>query len=149
MSRIAAVTRIPSALSSRAQHDLDRKLASVLPPPGELDPRADLLRQGLSGGSGPVRDQPFREAFRNDVLHLLPDQLIAAVSELFLRLKIQQSYFSTLVHHHHRVRSRFQQPAVLRVRLLSLAEIVAELRKAPQISGRIAQCGEGDTRQKS
>src|ERR1700688_5235073 len=74
----------------RAQHDLDRKFASILPPPGELDPRTDLLRQRFSRGSKTVRDQPFREALRNDVLNLLPYELVAVVSELLLRLKIQQ-----------------------------------------------------------
>jgi hypothetical protein len=61
---------------------------------------------------GSVGDQPFREALGNDVLHLLPDQFIAAVSELFLRLNIQQDDLPALVHHHHRIRSRLQQPAV-------------------------------------
>src|ERR1700730_16091048 len=74
----------------RAQHDLNRKLASILPPPGELNPCTDLLRQRLSRGSRTVSDQSFRETFRNDVLHLLPYEFIAAVSELFLRLNIQQ-----------------------------------------------------------
>ena len=49
MSRIAAVTSMPSALSERAQHDLDRKLAAVLAPPDELDAGADLLRQRVLG----------------------------------------------------------------------------------------------------
>src|SRR5216683_950077 len=73
-----------------AQHQLDRKLTSILPTPRKLDPRTDLLRQRLGRGSGTVSDQPFRKALRNDVLHLLPYQLIAAVSELFLRLNIEQ-----------------------------------------------------------
>ena len=96
----------------RAQHDLDGKLAAILAPPGELDPGADLLRQRVCRGSRTVGDQPFREALRNDVLHLLPDEFIAAVSELLLRLNIQQNDLPALVHHHHRIRSRFQQPAV-------------------------------------
>jgi hypothetical protein len=81
MSRIAAVTR--------TQHDLDGKLTSILPPPSELDPRSDLLCQRVRRGSKTVRDQPFREPLRNDVLHLLPYEFIAAVPELFLRLNIQ------------------------------------------------------------
>src|ERR1700731_691885 len=96
----------------RAQHDLDWKIASILPPTGELNPRTDLLRQRVFRGSKSVGDQPFREALRNDVLHLLPYELIAAVSELFLRLNIQQDDLPGLVHHHHRVRRRLQQPAV-------------------------------------
>ncbi len=50
--------------------------------------------------------------FGNDVLHLLPYQFIAPVSELFLRLNIQQDNLPALVHHHHGIRSRLQQPAV-------------------------------------
>src|SRR6202521_938685 len=96
----------------RAQHDLDWKIASIFPPTGELNPRTDLLRQRVFRGSKSVRDQPFREALRNNVLHLLPYELIAAVSELFLRLNIQQDDLPALVHHHHRIRSRLQQPAV-------------------------------------
>ena len=101
----------------RAQHELDRKLASVLAPRGELDPGTDLLRQRLCHGSTTVRDQPFREALRNDVGHLLPEEFIAPVSELLLRLNVQQHDFSALVHHHHRVWSRLQQPAVLALHL--------------------------------
>ena len=80
--------------------------------PDEFDAGADLLRQGLGGGAGAVGDQPFGEALGNDVLDLLPDQFIAAVAELLLRLHVQQDDFSARVHHHHGVRSGFQQPAV-------------------------------------
>ena len=75
-------------------------------------PGADLLRQRVGGGASAVGDQPFREAFGNDVLHLLPHQFVAAVSELLLRLHVQQHDFPALVHHHHGVGRRFQQPAV-------------------------------------
>src|ERR1700676_3366281 len=78
----------------RAQHDLDRKLTSILPPPGELNPCTDLLRQRLSRGSRTVSDQSFRETFRNDVLHLLPYEFIAAVSEMFLHRIFMQDIFT-------------------------------------------------------
>ncbi len=133
----------------RAQHDLDGKLAAILAPPGEFDPGADLLRQGLGGGAGAVGDQPFGEAFGNDVLDLLPHQFIAAVAELFFRLHIQQNDLPARVHHHHGIGRRFQQPAVLRSRLLAFAEIAADLGKAAQISRRVAQCGAGDIGQKT
>ncbi len=96
----------------RAQHDLDGKLAFILAPPNEFNPGADLLRQRFRRASGTVGDQPFREALRNDVLHFLSDEFIAAVSELLLRLNIQQDDLPALVDHHHRIRSRLQQPAV-------------------------------------
>ena len=92
----------------RTQHDLDRKITSILPPPSELDPRSDLLRQCVFDGSKSVSEQPFREPFRNDVLHVLPHQFITVVPELFLRLKVQQDNLPALVHHHHRIRSCFQ-----------------------------------------
>src|SRR4029077_9802397 len=94
------------------KHDLDWKLTSILPPPGELDPRSHLLRKRVSRGSKAVRDQPFREALRNDVLYLLTHEFIAVVPELFLRLNIQQDDLPALVHDHHGIGSRFQQPAV-------------------------------------
>src|ERR1700687_2586311 len=72
-----------------AQHDLDWKIASILAPPVELNPCTDLLRQRLSRRPSTISNQPFRKALRNDVLHFLPYQFIAMVSELFLRLKIQ------------------------------------------------------------
>jgi hypothetical protein len=56
----------------------------VLAPPGELDPGTDLLRQRVSRGPKRVRDQPFREAFRNEDPDFPLQELVAAVSELFL-----------------------------------------------------------------
>ena len=109
----------------RAQHDLDRKLAAILPPPDEFDPGADLLRQRVFGGAKSVGDQPFREAFRNDVLHLLPQEFVAAVSELFFRLNVQQDDFSALVHHHHGIRSRL--PAVRGIGLPSAPDAFRRL----------------------
>ena len=88
------------------------------------------MRQRFCGATGTVGDQAFREALGNDVLYLLPDQLIAAVSELFLRLNIHQNDLPCLVHHYHRIRSRFQQPAVstlhlrqMRFRFLAHADV--------------------------
>ena len=84
---------------------------------GELDPRADLLRQRVFRGAQVVGDQPLREALRNDVRHLLPEELVAAVAELLLRLNVQQDDLAALVHHHHRIRRRLQQPAVAALHL--------------------------------
>src|SRR6202167_2710958 len=95
-----------------AQHDLDGKLAAVLAPRRQLDSGADLLGQSFLGGAKPVRDQAFREALRHDVAYLRAEQLVAAVAELFFRLKIQQHDLALLVHHHHGIGSRFQQTPV-------------------------------------
>src|SRR5208282_753203 len=91
MSRIAAVTRMPSGLSSGLSINLDGKLAAILAPPDQLNPGADLLRQSLRRASGAVGDDPFREAFGDDVFHRLADQLITAVAELLLGPNIQQN----------------------------------------------------------
>src|ERR1700734_3107438 len=96
----------------RAQHDLDRKLSSILALGNKLDPGSDLLRQRLCRASRTVRYEPLGESLRNNVFHLLPDQFIAAVSELLLRLHIQKNDLTVLVHHHHSVRRRFEQSAI-------------------------------------
>jgi hypothetical protein len=46
------------------------------------------------------------------VTMLLPNQFIATVAELFLRLHVQQDDVPTRIHHHHGVGSRFQQSPV-------------------------------------
>src|ERR1700726_3258874 len=117
----------PLGAFERTQHDLDGKLASILSPTDELNPRSHLLRQRLGRGSGTVSDQPLCEAFRDDVLHLLSYKFITVVTELFLRLKVQKNDFSTLVHDNHRIWGCLQQPSVLRSRLLPLAKIAADL----------------------
>ena len=71
MSRIAAVTRMPSALSSGlSMISMGNSLPSLRRP--KLDPGADLLRQGLGGGAQVVGDQPLGEALGNDVGDLWP-----------------------------------------------------------------------------
>jgi hypothetical protein len=113
----------------RAQHELNGKLTAVLAARRELQPGADLLRERLGCTAGAVRYQPLREAFWDDVAHLLPDELVAVVAELLLRLDVQQNDLAALIHHDHGVGSRFQQAAVPGARLLALAQITAELRK--------------------
>ena len=92
-------------------------VAAVLAPAGELDPGADLLRQRVLRGAKAVGDQPLREALRDDVRHLLADELVAAVAELLLGLDVEQDDLAALVHHHHRIRRRLQQPAVAALHL--------------------------------
>ena len=107
----------PFGAIQRAQHDLDGKLAAVFPPPDEFNSRADLLRQRVFRGAQSVSDQPLREAFGNDVLDLLSKEFVTAIAELLLRLDIQQNDLAALVHHHHRIRGRFQQSAVAALHL--------------------------------
>ena len=136
--RILAHTDVPDrrghqdsvSAFERAEHDFNGKLASILPPPVEFDPSSDLLRQRFRRAPCTVRDKPFREALGNNILYLLPYQLVAAISKLLLRLDVQQNDFPGRVHHHHRIRSRFQQPAVsalhlcqVRFRILADADV--------------------------
>jgi hypothetical protein len=66
-----------------------------------------VLCQRFRRASCSIRDQAFREAFRNYFLDLLANQFVAPVSELLLDLCIHQDDLPSLVHHHHRVRSCF------------------------------------------
>ena len=117
MSRMAAVTRIPSALSSGlSMISIGNSLPS-LRRADEFDSRADLLRERFGGAAGAVGDQPFREAFRDDVLHFLAEQFIAAITELFFRLNIEQDDLSALVHDHHGIRRGLEQTAVAALHL--------------------------------
>ena len=115
----------------RTQHDLDGKLAPVLPLPGEFDPRPHLLRQSIGRTAGSVGDQPLREAVRNDVLYLLAQEFIAPVAELPLGLHIHQDDLPNLVHHHHRIRSRFQQAAIPRVRFPAFGQVAPHFVPSP------------------
>src|SRR6202795_3736540 len=60
----------------RAQHDLNRKLAAILPSPRELDPRSDLQGQGILPTSQSTRQQALGKALRNDVFQILPEQFV-------------------------------------------------------------------------
>ena len=96
----------------RAEHDLDRKSGSILPPSVQFDPCVDLLGQRLCVGAKSIGEEPFRESLWNDVLHVPAEEYIASVSKLLLRPRVQQDDLSRLVDHHHSVRSRFQKSAI-------------------------------------
>ncbi len=69
MSRMAAVTRIPSGLSSGLSMISIGNVATILAPCRELDSGTDLLGQRLGRASRTVGDQPFGEALGDDVLY--------------------------------------------------------------------------------
>ena len=131
-----------------AQHDLDWKFAAVLSPPGEFNAGTDLLGKRVLRGTQLVGDQPFREALRDDLLHLLAQQFIVAIAETLLCLQVQQYDLSGTVYHHHGIGSCFQQPAVLRLRLFVAAEVVAGLTKSAEVPSRVQQSDVGNVRQK-
>ena len=76
MSRMAAVTRMPSALSSGLSMISIGNSRPVLAARGQLDPGPDLLGQGVLGGAQVVGDQPLGEALRDDVRDLLAEELV-------------------------------------------------------------------------
>src|SRR3954462_2243805 len=99
MSRIAAVTRVPSALSSGLSRisignslpSLRRPVSSI-PPPISCASAPSLNRRSSATS---------RSAKPSGMRHLLPEQLVAVVAELLLGLQIQQHDPAVLVHHHH------------------------------------------------
>ncbi len=97
----------------RAEHELDRKLAAVLAPPDQFQPRADLLHQRLGVAAGVVGDEPLGEAFRNDDVDFLSQELVVDEAELPLRLDIHQHDVAVRIHHDHRIRRRLEQTAIL------------------------------------
>ena len=107
-----------------AEHDLDGKRASIFPQADKLNPGADLLCQRLGRAPGSVGDQPLREAIRNNLRHLLAQQLIPAIAKLLLRLGIQQDDIPALVHHHHSIRSCFQKSPVSDFHLYQMPFII-------------------------
>ena len=96
------------ATLQRAEHQFDGKFAAVLAPAGELDAHSDLLSQGVGCGARSVRDKPLGEAGRDEPDDVLPQQFVAAVSELLLGLEVEQGDVATLVEDHHRVRRRLK-----------------------------------------
>ena len=134
MSRIAAVTRMPSALLERAQHDLDREVGAVLAQGDQLDAGPDLLGEGVLGRAEVVGDEPLGEALGNDVRDLLPDELVAAVAELLLGLEVEQDDLAGLVDDDHRVGRRLEQAAVAALHLCEVRS--AALAHADVADGR-------------
>ena len=93
MSRMAAVTRMPSALSSGlSMISIGNSLPSLRR--RELDAGADLLRQRLPAERG-RRRSAAPQNLRDDVLHLLAEELVAAIAELLFRLEVQQHDLAT------------------------------------------------------
>ena len=117
MSRIAAVTRMPSALSSGlSMISIGNSLPS-LRRADKLDAGADLLGERVRRRAQVVGDQPLGEALRDDVRDLLAEELVAVVAELLLGLDVEQHDLAGLVDDDHRVRRRLEQAAVASLHL--------------------------------
>ena len=83
-----------------------------------------------------VGDQPLGEADGDDVGDLLSDQFVAAVAELLFGLEIEEDDLAVLVDHDHRVRRRFEQPAIAAFHL-------RQMRFHLLTYAKIADCGRG------
>ena len=95
-----------------AQHDLHGESASILAASMDLDPPRDVPRVASSRDSEVVRDHQFHGFLRQQAPRGPPHQLIAAVSELSLRLQVHEDDLPGQGHQHHRIGSRLEQPAV-------------------------------------
>ena len=117
MSRMAAVTRMPSALSSGlSMISIGNSLPSLRRPDSSM-PVPICCASASSVGAQRVGDQPFGEALGNDVRDLLAEQLVAAVAELLFGLHVEQDDLAGLVHHHHGVGRRLEQAAIAALHL--------------------------------
>ncbi len=123
--------------AQRAQHDFDGELAAVLAPGGELDAGADLLRECIFVGAQSVGDEPLGETLRHDAADQLPEQFVAAIAELLLRLQIHENDHAANVHHHHGIGRSLQQAAVFCAGFLGFTQVARNLRKAPQPPRRV------------
>ena len=112
MSRMAAVTRMPSALSSGlSMISIGKALPSLRRPVSSMPvpicwARASSAERRSSASSRSAKPSG------NDVRDLLPDELVAAVAELLLGLEVEQDDLAGLVDDDDRVRGRLEQPAV-------------------------------------
>ena len=129
----------------RAEHDLDRELAAVLAPPRSLDPGAHLTHARGFAVEVPILDVPAVQPSRDQELHRLPGELVAAVAELPLGLDVDQDDLAGGVDDHHRVRSGFQQPAVSALHLremplgrLALGDVAVDLEDRPDPAVRVS-----------
>src|SRR3984893_10102511 len=126
----------------RTQHDLDRKFGSVLALTDQLDPGTDLLRQRVRRGSEAIREQALRKTVRNNIRYLLPQKFVAAISELLLRLKVQQDDLLTLVDHHHRLGTHLAQLAISGLHPAQMSfRLLAQVHRRPEfVAAAFAPC---------
>ena len=100
----------PVGRLQRTETDLHRKLGTVLTQTMQLQPsthRANLpIRRIAIAMTGMLSTKPARHQH----LHRTPQQLITPVAEQRLRLRIDQGDQPSIIHDHHGVRSRLQQP---------------------------------------
>ncbi len=73
-----------------------------------------------------------REAFRDELLNLLPQQLFTFVAKQFVHLGVHENDFSFSIHDYHGVRRRFQELVELRLGGSALGKLLLHLRRTRQ-----------------
>ena len=109
-SRTAAVIRMPSSVSMA---DKEISAGNVLPSrrrPGQLHPRPHRPRLGIGGIPGSAIGVHLPCRVRHEDLHKLAGQLLPAVPEQALGLRVDQLDSPSTIHAYHRVRCCLEQP---------------------------------------
>ena len=117
MSRMAAVTRMPSALSSGlSMISIGNSLPSLRRPTSSMPVPICWAR----ASSAERRSSAISRSAKPSGMMFVtcwPEQLVAAVAELLLGLDVEQDDLAGLVDDDHRVRRRLQQAAIAALHL--------------------------------
>src|SRR5205823_3103100 len=103
-----------------AQTDLDRKLAAILTPRDEIEAGAHGSRGGRRVIAGPMSHVCRAEPLGYQDFDRLPQQILAAVAEHPLHLRVEEHDPALLIHTDDPIRRGFQQPAEFRLRRFRL-----------------------------
>src|SRR5205814_1536550 len=112
----------------RAQTDLHRELRAVSPQPVELEARPHGAHPRLLEVGEAVLRVVAAEALGDEHLHGLAEELVPAIAEQSLRLRVHQDDPSRALDHDHRVGSRLQEPAELPLDLLAVRDVADDAR---------------------
>ena len=112
----------------RAQTDLHRELRAVSPQPVELEARPHGAHPRLLEVGEAVLRVVAAEALGDEHLHGLAEELVPAIAEQSLRLRVHQDDPSRALDDDHRVGSRLQEPAELPLDLLAVRDVADDAR---------------------
>src|SRR2546427_2855630 len=97
----------------RAQADLDGKLGGVFPQPAQLQALTHQPRAGMRGVPlSMLRMLPSKSLWQQ-VVNNLPDQLLAAIAEQALRLRVYENDAPLYIRDDHGIRRGFENPTEL------------------------------------
>ena len=94
--------------AQRTQADVGRELVSVFVPPKERYARVHWASVGVGSILGALVPVLGLQVEWYQQLNWLPDQLVVAVAEQGLCLRVDEHNFARLIDNHHRVRRRLQ-----------------------------------------